>query len=372
MAMVHNISLNPGDSAVVSGVGNGTLQVVQNGNSATLNFVANPTEPTPTPVPSGTMNGIWLSRAEIQALPMSGTAWDNVRTKALGSWGSPNLKDLNSTHDVYTLAGALYYARTNDATIRAKTANAIVSSIGTQAGGRTLEPSRNLVSYIIAADLIDLKNYDSSKDNQWRSFLSSVRNQTLDGRTIISTHEDRPNNWGTHAGATRVAIAMYLGDTAELERAATVFKGWLGDRTAYAGFEYGELDWQYNPSQPVGINPKGATKNGYNIDGVLPDDQRRGCGFTIPACKENYTWEALQGASVQAWLLHRAGYDVFNWSDKALYRAVNWLYNVNAYPPSGDDVYIPWIINKAYGTTFKTVTPTAIGKNMSYTDYTHR
>ena len=213
IAMQYNQSLNPGDSIVVSGVGDGTLTVVQNGNSATLSFAANPT---PTPTPSGTADGIWMSRAEVQALPMTGTAWDNVKSKALGSWGSANLKDLNSTHDVLTLAGALYYARTNDSAMRTKVANAIMSSIGTEVGGRALEPSRNIVSYVIAADLIDLQSYDSAKNTQFRNFISALRTEVLDGRTIISTHNERPNNWGTHAGAARVAIDRYLGDTTDL------------------------------------------------------------------------------------------------------------------------------------------------------------
>ena len=366
--MQYNQSLNVGDSVVVSGVGTGTMQVVQNGSIVTVSYVANTT---PTPVPSGT-SGIWVSRSEVQALPMTGAAWDNLKSKALGSWGSANLKDLNSQHDVLTLAGALYYARTGDTTIRTKTANAIMSAIGTEVGGRALEPSRNIVSYVIAADLIDLKTYDSNKNTQFRTFISALRTEVLDGRTIKSTHEDRPNNWGTHAGAARVAIDRYLGDTADLALAANIFKGWLGDRNAYNDFEFGDLAWQYNPSQPVAINPKGATKDGHNIDGVLPDDQRRGCGFTWPACKEGYTWEALQGATVQAQLLSRAGYDVWNWSDKAMLRSVNWLYNVNSFPPEGDDTFIPWIINKAYNTSFRTVTPVSIGKNMSWTDYTHR
>ena len=46
--------------------------------------------------------------------------------------------------------------------------------------------------------------------------------------TLRGTHEQRPNNWGTHAGAARAAVALYLGDTAELSRTATVFRGWLG------------------------------------------------------------------------------------------------------------------------------------------------
>lgn len=317
-------------------------------------------------------NGIWIDKAALATTSMTDTAWNNVKSKAFASWGTANLKDLNSQHDVYTLAGALYYNRTKDTNMRTKVANAIMSIRETENGGRTLEPSRNIVSYVIAADLINLNTYDATKDAAFKKWLSAVRYEVLDGRTIISTHNERPNNWGTHAGATRVAIDMYIGDTVDLQKAAMVFKGWLGDRTAHAGFKYGQLDWQADPSKPVGINPKGATKSGRNIDGVMPDDQRRGCAFTWPACKENYTWEALQGASVQAWLLSRAGYDVFNWQDKALYRAVNWLYNVNAFPPTGDDTFIPWIINKAYGTSFRVTTPVAIGKNMSYTDYTHR
>jgi len=62
------------------------------------------------------------------------------------------------------------------------------------------------------------------------------------------------------------------------------------------------------------------TKDGHRIDGVLPDDQRRGGSFGWPAPRENYVWEALQGALAQAVILHRAGYDVWNWEDRALLR----------------------------------------------------
>lgn len=371
LAMQYNQSLNPGDSIVVSGLGQGTLNVVQNGNSATLSFVA---PPEPTPQPSGSIQGIWMSQAEIMQLPMNGTAWDNLKSKANGSWGTPNLQDISGNHDVYTLAGALYYARTGDNNMRTKIANAIMSIIGTENGGdgRTLGPSRNIVSYIIAADLINLATYDAGKNNTFKTYLTMLLNKTLDSKTIKTTHNIRPNNWGTHAGAARVAIDRYTGDTTDLALAANVFKGWLGNRTAYNSFDFGDLWWQSDPTHPVAINPVNATIQGHNVDGVLPDDQRRAGGFTWPPQKENYTWEALQGASVQAQLLSRAAYDVWNWSDKAMLRAVTWLYNVNGYRPEGDDVFIPWIINKAYKTSFATISPVAIGKNMSFTDWTHR
>jgi Alginate lyase len=330
--------------------------------------------PAPPPPPPGGTKGIWISAAELAQLPMSGPAWQQLKATADGSLGSPNISDQNSDHDVNTLAVALVYARTGTASYRAKAANAIMSAIGTEAGGRTLALGRNLVAYVIAADLIDLKTYNPASDQQFRAWLNAVRKETLDGKTLISTHEGRPNNWGTHAGASRVAVDMYLGDTADLTRAATVFKGWLGDRTAYAGFSYGDVSWQADSSKPVGVNPVGAVKSGHSIDGVLPDDMRRGCSFTWPPCKTVYPWEAMQGAVVQARLLSRAGYDVWNWQNRAMLRATQFLYNLNkevgGWWAASDDEWQPWVINKAYGTTFPATSPASAGKNMGWTDWT--
>jgi hypothetical protein len=284
-----------------------------------------------------------------------------------------DIANQDSDHDVKTLAAALVYARTGDASYRIRAADAIVAAIGTEHGGRTLALGRNLVSYVIAADLIDLKRYDLAKDQQFRAWLSAVRTEELDGKTLISTHEDRPNNWGTHAGASRVAADIYLGDTADLARAAQVFKGWLGDRSAYAGFTYGDLSWQADPAKPVGVNPPGAVKLGHPIDGALPDDMRRGCSVRWPPCETGYAWEAMQGAIVQAELLSRAGYDVWNWQNQALLRATQFLYNldkeIGGWWAAGDDTWQPWVINKAYGTSF--LAGSGIGKNMGWTDWTH-
>jgi hypothetical protein len=322
-----------------------------------------------------TPNGIWMSYAEIAKLPMSGKAWDKVKAAADGWVGTPNIADQDSKHDVNTLAIALVYARTGNPAYRTKAATAIMSAVGTEAGGRTLALSRNLVSYVIAADLIDLRTFDATQEQKFRTWLTAVRNETLDGKTLISTHEIRPNNWGTHAGASRIAVAMYLNDTVDLERAARVFKGWLGDRTAYSGFEYGDLSWQMDPKNPVGVNPVGATKEGHSIDGALPDDMRRGCSFKWQPCTTGYAWEAMQGAVVEAQLLARAGYDAWNWGDKGIARATMFLYKLNQEVGSdwwatGDDAWQPWIINKAYHANFPT-TAAKPGKNMAWTDWTH-
>jgi hypothetical protein len=171
-------------------------------------------------------------------------------------------------------------------------------------------------------------------------------------------------------------VAVYLGDAEELAEAADVFHGWLGNRDVYAGFKYGELSWQADAENPVGINPKGATKDGYSIDGVIPDDMRRGGTFGFPPEMTNYPWGGLEGATVQAQLLYRQGYDAWNWEDKALLRAAQFLHDISLeYDPDwwahGDDEWNAWLINYAYDTDFPTELPAREGKNMGWTDWTH-
>ncbi|MFQ5650948.1 MAG: carboxypeptidase regulatory-like domain-containing protein [bacterium] len=311
--------------------------------------------------------GIWLSNEEIAALPTSGKAWQNVKSAADKSTGRPNVSDQDNPVNVRVLAKALVYARLGDETYRNEVIDACMAAIGTERGGRTLALGRELGAYVIAADLVGLP---PDKDGNFREWLRSTLSETLSGRTLRSTHEDRPNNWGTHAGATRAAIARYLDDNAELERTAKVFKGYLGDRSSYADFEYGNLSWQADPSKPVGINPKGATKEGHSIDGVMPDDMRRGGGFKFPPSSTGYPWEGLQGMVVQAEILYRAGYETWSWQDKAILRAVQFLHDIG-WEAEGDDTWTPWIINYRYGTNFSAKSPTSPGKNNGWTDWTH-
>jgi hypothetical protein len=312
--------------------------------------------------------GIWTSPQELAALPTSGAAWEALLQKAREPIESPDVSDQDDPDNVRVLARALVFARTGDASSREEVIGACRAVIGTQSGGRTLALGRELLAYVVAADLVKLP---AELDADFRRWLDEVRHEDLDGRTLVSTHEDRPNNWGTHAGASRMAAAVYLGDRDDLERAAQVFRGWLGDRASYAGFSYGDLSWQADPARPVGVNPAGATLDGHSVDGVLPDDQRRSGGFSWPPPKENYVWEALQGAVAQAVILQRAGYDAFAWEDRALLRAVRWLHEQAAFPAEGDDTWTPWIVNQIYATSFPAPTPSRPGKNMGFSDWTH-
>ena len=311
---------------------------------------------------------IWISSERLRSLPVDGMAWNEVKAAANQPMGFPDLSNQNDPTNVLVLAKALVYARTGEERYREEVVSACMLAIGTEEGGRTLDFGKELIAYVLAADLVKLPE---DKDQRFRHWLAAGLTKSLSGKTLRSTHEIRPNNWGTYAGASRLAVAAYLGDSAEIRKAAQVFKGWLGDRDAYSGFRFKARDWQADPDRPVGINPAGAKKNGFPVDGVLPDDQRRSGAFSWPPPRENYVYSALQGAVAQAVILHRLGYPVWEWEDQALLRAFRWLNEVAAYPAVGDDTWMPHIINFYYGTSFFAPASTKPGKNVGWSAWTH-
>lgn len=322
-------------------------------------------------------SGVWVSDEELLAMPMEGTAWDRVLADASG----PIVVDLgNQNHDgdSLTMAAGLVYRRlllSGDVelaeTYRQQLEAALVSGMGTESpgDGSTLPPSRNLCAFVIGADLLEGGWSSPELRDAFRTWCRDVLDERLGGRTVRTTHEGRPNNWGTHAGASRAAIARYLGDDVELARCAQVFKGWLGDRTSYADFDFGDLSWQSNPEQPRAVNPLGARLLVYlPAGGILPEEQRR-CEEPRPfpdsverwledpehvgACQTNYGWEAMQGVLAQAIILRRAGYDPWRWERKAIGRAAFWLIHWNQQPPQAsingsDDRWQSYVLDSIY------------------------
>lgn len=322
---------------------------------------------TPTRAPGrAAQEGIWITAQELEALPMEGEAWLALAGAAARPLSVPNLGGRDDNTDVLCLAKALVFARTGDAAYRAEVLRTLREVVGTERNGDILSLGRNLPGYVIAADLIHLP---PTFERRFQVWLRRLLRAELEGTTLRRVHERRPNNWGTHAGAARAVVARYLGDDEELERVAQVFRGWLGERGAYDAFDFGDLDWQASPGLPVGINPPGASRDGHSLDGVLGDDQRRAGAFTWPPPKENYVYEALQGALVQAVVLGRAGYDVWEWGDRALLRAFRWLDDVADYPAEGDDTWQPHVINHFYRTELRSQFPSRPGKNMGWTDW---
>lgn len=338
-----------------------------------------------TPPSAADGRGIWLSRAELRAQPAWGEAWENVRREAAGGGGSALVSNQNSRHDTHALALALVAARSGDSSYRTRAADAIVGAIGTESGplrsgSRMLPISRNVQSYVVAADLIRLGELDPAKDARFRAWIQALRTQAYDGDTMVGDHERKSTNHGTMAGAARAAIAAYLGDARELARVAQVFKGWTGDRASYAGFSFQPAAYTFmpDPSQPRAVNPPGAVKDGHSVDGLLPAESMR-CGrFRWPPCYTFYVWGGLSGAAVQAEILQRAGYDAWQWEDQALRRAYQRLLELSRVDrvwwqeaTTGDDSWQPWLANFAYGTSLPAVDRSQPGKNMGWADWTH-
>jgi len=84
---------------------------------------------------------------------------------------------------------------------------------------------------------------------------------------------------------------------------------------------------------------------------------------------------------VEAEILYRAGYPVYDWSNQAIlraYRYLLWLDNATggfwyfSQGVTGPNNWQPWIVNKRYGTSFPHQSPVNQGWNMSWTDWTHQ
>ncbi|MGH2699557.1 MAG: alginate lyase family protein [Actinomycetota bacterium] len=334
--------------------------------------------------------GIWISKAELDSIPMSGPGWSQMRSAADSNWGPANISDNNSKHDVSTLAGALVFARLyphpEAEHYRVKVVDALMSVIGTEHN----EPAdtslgRNLSSYVIAADLINFPGFAPSEEAQWRQWLDALLERKVGGMTLAERHERRLTNHGTMSGGSRIAAAIYLGDSAELSRAARVFQGWLGDSSAYDGFTYGgDKDWFCDPSKLRGINPAGCARlvagAQRDIDGVLPAEQIRSGAAQWPPGTTNYVGGGLQGATMQAELLRRRGYPVLQWSDEALLRAFDrlWMWEQDfggwwADGASVDSAHLPALVAFWYGHKRSWWQPelAGAGKNFGWTEWTH-
>ena len=360
--------------------------------TATVNFIPFPTRTaSPPPLIAGEM---WISESEIMSLPTSGEAWDKLSETAFRNWGKANLRNQDSDHAIYTLAGALVYARTGDDALRMKVRDGIIAAKQSldepsewQTRNGVLAAGRLLGAYVISADLISLKEFDPAADQEFRSWLRTIRTTEIGthGRwkSITYTCENAPANWGTFACASRIAASIYLGDTADVNRAANIIRAFLGDRAAYpadapgkAGyFEHtGGYDssWVCDDATWTAINP-GCVKSGVNVDGVLVEDAARGGSCcTLKRSGVEYSWEALQGLFVSVELLYRTGAygDPYQWSNQALRRAMDFMQR-SGWDISRPASYVPWMANFRYDTDYP-AGPSSNGRILSWGDWMYQ
>ncbi|MGE5550469.1 MAG: hypothetical protein ACM3ZC_08045 [Bacteroidota bacterium] len=356
--------------------------------------------PAPSPAPAG---GIWISPAELASRPMSGPTWETIKKIAdMANFGMAQVANQDSKHDLNTYACALAAVRTGDKVYRDRAIAACMSAIDTDekpdkdcgctpSKARSLAVGRNLLCYIVAADLLGLRadgnpNSDGSRFQAWIEKLRFKANcpnnppcDESNWKNISQSHDGSGSNASAQEGACRIAAALYLGDKVELERAWDTYRRYSGDTSVGPKdmvFNANGLTWSHDPAHPVAVNPKGTTKDGHRIDGAIINDQGRGGAFTWPPGYTQYPWVGLEGYLAQAYMLHRAGYPALEVQDKAPLRAIEYQWYL--YKETGNREWwdrTHWVQHLAKAlypeAQFEVWKPATGGFIMSFTDWTH-
>lgn len=320
---------------------------------------------------SPTAGYLLSDRRILMTAPTSGTAWTALLKVADSSLGPVALADQDSRNPARVLAAALVFARTGQAAYRDKVIKQLrqlpTSSL---AGARVLSVGRQLGGYVIAADLIGYR------DAAFVSFVRDIRTRKLGGHSrwtaLTQTSDDTASNWGAWALASRIAASRFVGEGADVAKAAAVFRRFLGDYAAHQGWRPTaafDPTWACDPKRWVGVNPPSCGAR----SGAIVEDISRSAGSypNIDPVGIMYSWETLGGAVVSAKILSRAGYaDVYQWGHKALLRAGQFLYaKSGTVPPYSTNQHVPWALNRAYNVNLGPVKPAGYGRMYGFTDW---
>lgn len=292
---------------------------------------------TPAP-PSGGFIG-----PDVAGLPTSGSAWNAVKAVADASPGTPNITcDQNQrTHPGAALASGLVYARTGDATYRARAVALIEATYPTarECGNAILSLGRQLGAYVLAAD------YVGYRDPAFVAWLTDIRVRELGGHsrwhTLAGTAVNTSNNWGTFALASLTAADAYLRDAAGLERDYDLFRDYGDGTSAYQHTASYQAIW----SCPAGFEINPASCSDPRKEGAAVEDASR---TTFPTLG-GYPAEAAQGYVLQAELLERAGFPAWAVNDAQVCRNALWRERGGNLNHSSADRYVTWMTNERCG-----------------------
>jgi hypothetical protein len=346
------------------------------------------------PAPAAPQTGIWISGDEIAQRPTAGAAWERLRADAARDAGVANVADQNSSHDVYTLAQALVCVRSGEYCDKAR--RSVMSAIGSEEGGRWLAVGRNLMAYVIAADLLDLRRGGAPDGDRVESWIAQFLT-----RTLRHNNQDRQvplepfasgSNASAQEGAVYVALAAYLADGSALEYAWNAYRRFVCDPAApdpgaidlSKGVAYG---WSHDDSRPCAINPEGSMKEVPSglpgagklrrLDGAIINDMRRGGPFQWVPGYTQYPWVGLEGLVPAALMLQRAGYPAFESADRAVLRSLEYLWFMRT--ETGNAAWfdgnradeVVHLVNIVYGRAWPTAAAVGAGRTVGYTDWSH-
>jgi hypothetical protein len=331
-----------------------------------------PSSPVPTPRPGP---GLWISPAELAALPTKGSAWKAMLAAAEGDLGTANVADQDSSHDGKTLACALAAARTDRADLRTKATNALSSAIGTETGARWLAIGRNLGAYVISADVLGIH---SGPTYEWLAgFLTRTLRANNTDEQVAVANWPSGSNASAQVGFVTAALCVYTGDFARLASFWDGYRRYCGDRTSPIEEASNSDAWQFIPSDPVAIQDKGAVKQGCRLDGAIGNDMSRGGDDICSPGWTLYPWVGLEGAVPAALVFARAGYPAWNVAEEAIRRTHDYLWFLRQTTGNPDwfdgerSNECVYLVNRAYGTTFPCSLPVAAGRTFGFSDWTH-
>jgi hypothetical protein len=359
-----------------------------------------------------------ITKADLLARPTSGTAWSFLLARADEAVGitldaaapeSPWLPNYKVVAPKY-LAAALVYASAwggDKSRYRSAVEAALrhiigseeeASSDGTSTRDALLATCRQLSAWMLAADLIEMDDGLTGSRAGWTgttlaAWLGTILTKKIgtSGRwtEITTTQENSASNWGAHCGAARVAVSRYRDDVSDVNRAALVFRGALGDSSAYPAYPPGNIpnagdgfqttaafdsSWACNYTATIGgWRPINDGSCGAGYDGAVVEDISRSAGAypTWDSTGISYAYETIAAHHLTAILLHRAGLAAFDWSDQALRRSLAWLDGQGQHPSTKNwsvERHISWITNYFYGTSFSTQ-PALYGRSLGFTDW---
>ncbi len=289
-----------------------------------------------------------------------------------------------------TLAAALVYARTGDTRYRdfVIRANRFVigsedsaSTNGTGDQDKVLATMRQISAYVMAADLVGMDpNATGSRSGYtstvWSTWLRALRTKSIGSGncTSIVACNMKATNWGAWASASRVAIDVYLKDSADLAIVVGRLKLYLGESAiGTAWIKSGSYDatWACAPAGVtfVAVNPSSC---GQDKDGVISEDASRSASAFPKWDKTgiDYSFHAYGAQLVAALLLNRQGYDVWNWGDRALKRVMDRLNRLGVATGNGraTATHVSWIPRHFYGQPYPTLAAKP-GDTLGYTDW---
>jgi len=357
------------------------------------------------------------------ALPTSGATWTQMMKVANGDLGAANVSDQDSPHGERVLALTLVALRSYSDSLKLKAATELNKAIGTEnhpdpdcasaaLGARGLAVGRNLVSYAVAGDILNLRSNGYNPNGMgvafenWMTHMRSRKNCDSNGQAA-QTHTVCDGIYGTTSNGNLMSFAScaaasgYLRDKAQIDAVWLQFQRYAGNRNVGTKFTPNSYSAKWKSGDTtadnyVGINPVGAHCSGassaYPADGVVPNDQGRGGDCpTDPNTQPAYTaypWEGLQGAYATAVILDHLGYRdaqgqrAWQLGSNALLRAVQ--YQQYLQDKFGGEWYdtrrAAWVKHlacKAYGYNCNTASvthynPYGGGRNMDWTQWTHQ